>query len=132
MLDEQTLSTATAVEKTMYRALTELEELTQELAQAVDRRDQVTIRMFLSLRREQLNILNRQKTILRRQCAQLSPEDGELLRRLLWEKEPPACDGSQELVEQAARNRSLLERLIQADARASRRLGGAGSFYEKK
>ena len=63
MLSQEVLSAAAAVEKKMYLALCEVEELTMELAQAVDRRDQVSVRMFLSLRQEQVDHLQEQKAL---------------------------------------------------------------------
>lgn len=131
MLSAEMLSLVTAVEKSMYRSLTDLEELTQELSQAVDRGDRVSIQMFLSMRQEPLDQLLKQQAALRRQRAGLSPEDGRLLRALLEDTEPPACSGSEELVRQATRNRTLLERIIQTDRRISQRLGGSASFYAK-
>ena len=131
MLSQEVLSAAAAVEKKMYLALCEVEELTMELAQAVDRRDQVSVRMFLSLRQEQVDRLQEQKALLNKQCAQLPDQDGTLLNQLLNAKEPPPCAGAEELLRQVQRNRLLLERILRADRQASRRLGGAGSFYEK-
>lgn len=131
MLSAEMLSLVTAVEKSMYRSLTDLEELTQELSQAVDRGDRVSIQMFLSMRQEPLDQLLKQQAALRRQRVGLSPEDGRLLRALLEDTEPPACSGSEELVRQATRNRTLLERIIQTDRRISQRLGGSASFYAK-
>ena len=132
MLSQEVLSAAAAVEKKMYLALCEVEELTMELAQAVDRRDQVSVRMFLSLRQEQVDHLQEQKALLNKQCAQLPDQDETLLRQLLNAKEPPSCTGAEELLRQVQRNRLLLERILRADRQASRRLGGASSFYEKE
>lgn len=132
MLSEQTLSAAMAVEKKMYLALSEVEELTQELSQAVNRRDQVSVRMFLAMRQEQIDQLSEQKTLLRRQCARLPAAEGDLLRQLLNEREPPPCSGAEALIQQVARNRLLLDRVLRADRQVSRRLGGNASFYERE
>ena len=132
MVSKQALSTALAVEKKMYLALTEVEELTDELSQATQRRDQVSVRMFLSLRQEQIDQLTEYKALLRKQCDQLSPEDGALLGQILNNSQPPLCDGAEDLVRQVERNRVLLERILQVDRQVSRRLGGADSFYEKE
>lgn len=131
MLTAQVLSQATAVEKAMYRALTELEELTQELAEAVTRGDKVSIQMFLSMRRDPLNQMAQHQASLRRQYAALPGEDARLLRTLVESSSPPACDGSEELVRQAARNRTILERIVRADRKISQRLTGNASFYAK-
>ena len=133
MLSDQVLSTAAAVVKKMYMALMETEDLTQQLAQAVDRQDQVSVRMFLALRQEQIDILTQQKAILRRQCAQLPPSQAEFLREILGGGgTPPGDGGAEELVQQVKRTRALLERVLTMDRRVSQRLGGAGSFYSRK
>ena len=115
----------------MYRVLSELEELTQELSQAVNRGDKVSIQMFLSMRRDPLNQMARHQAALRRQYAGLPGKDARLLRALLEDPSPPACAGSEELVRQAARNRSILERIVRTDRQISQRLAGKSSFYTK-
>lgn len=132
MLSDQVLSTAVAVEKKIYMALMETEDLTQQLAQAVDRQDQISVRMFLALRQEQIDILTQQQAILRRQCAQLPPQQAELLREILGGHTPSDSIGAEELIRQVGRNRALLERVVGVDQRVSQRLGGAGSFYNRK
>lgn len=131
MLTEQVLSQATNVEKAMYRSLTELEELTRELSQAVSRGDKVSIRMFLSMRRDSLNQMARYQAVLRRQYAGLPAQDARLLRALAEDASPPACDGSEELVRQAERNRALLSRIVEVDRRISQHMAGRSSFYAK-
>lgn len=131
MITSQVLSRITAVEKEMYRTLTELEELTQELSQAVSRGDKVSIRMFLSMRRDPLNQMAQHQAAVRRQYAALPPEDARLLRVLLEDPSPPVCAGSEELVRQAARNRTILERIVKTDRKISQHLAGGASFYTK-
>lgn len=131
MLSDQDLSQATAEEKAMYRALSELEELTQELAEAVSRGDKVSIQMFLSMRRDPLNQVARHQASLRRQYAALPGEDARLLRTLVESSSPPACVGGEELIRQAARNRAILERIVRTDRQISQRLAGKASFYAK-
>lgn len=92
----------------MYRALSELEELTQELAQAADRGDKVSVQMSLAMRRDPLEQVARHQAALRRQYTALAPADARLLRALLEDPSPPAVSGAEALVRQAARNRALL------------------------
>ena len=132
MLTEQVLFQATNVEKTMYRSLTELEELTRELSQAVSRGDKVSIRMFLSMRRDSLNQIARYQAALRRLYIALPGQDARLLRALVEDASPPACAGGEELVCQAARNRALLSRIMEADKRISQHMAGRSSFYAKR
>lgn len=132
MLTPEHFSRAMATEKAMYRALTDLEELTGELAQAATRGDRVSLRMYLSLRQEPLEQLSQYKAALDRQCASLSEPDGRMLRDLLNQPSPPACPGSEELVRQVARTRALWERVVRADRQISLKLTGSSSFYNKE
>lgn len=133
MLSDQTLSTASAIQRKMYTSLTEVADLTDQLSQAVDRRDQVSVQMFLSMRQEEINQLSSYKAILQRQCAELPSEDGTLLHQLLTGKasQPPTSPAGQALVQQVAKNRALLDRVCRADQAVSRRLGGPTSYYAK-
>lgn len=133
MLSDQTLSTATAIQRKMYTSLTEVADLTDQLSQSVDRRDQVSVQMFLSMRQEEINQLTSCKAILQRQCAELPPEDGALLRQMLTGQvsQPPTSPAGQALLQQVERNRALLERIFRADQAVSRRLGGPTSYYSK-
>lgn len=133
MLSDQTLSTATAIQRKMYTSLTEVADLTDQLSQAVDRQDQVSVRMFLSMRQDEINQLTNCKAILQRQCAELPAEEGAQLRQILagtadW---APATQAGQILQHQVERNRALLKRVQQADQAVSRRLGGPTSYYAK-
>lgn len=131
MLSQQVLAAASAAEKQMYLALTEVEDLTQELAQAIDRQDQVSVRMFLSLRQEQIDKLTELQALLRRQCRQLPEDDAALLRGILSGTPPSPCPQAEDLLQQVKRNRILLERVCRADQQSSRRLCGNSSFYSK-
>lgn len=133
MLRDQTLAEALAIQRKMYASLTEVAELTDELSQAVDRRDQVSVRMFLAMRQEEIDRLLGHRAALRRQCAQLPPGDRTLLLQMLQGKESSGLISPdvQALERQAKNTRSLLERVCRADQAVSRRFGGPKSFYSK-
>lgn len=133
MLSEQTLSYACAVERQMHTSLIELDDLTSQLADAVSRQDQVSVRLFLSMRQEEIDRMLGYKAALRRHCAELPAQDGARLRLLLTGKpgdEPP--DKVQALLKQVNTNRNLLEKICRADQSVSRRFGGSASFYAGK
>lgn len=133
MLNDQHFSAASAVQRKMYVLLTEVSELTDELSQAVDRQDQVSVRMFLSMRQEALQRLADCQLTLRRQWEALPGEDGALLHQMLsgaFSGTPPSPAG-EALLGQIQRNRALLDRIRQADQAVSRRLSGKRSFYAK-
>ena len=129
MLSKQELDAALAAERAMYRALSEVQDITRELLDAVDRQDQVSVRLFLSMRQEQINQLRDQKELLKKQCGGLPKEEGDLLRQILSGKKPAGVEG-EALSLQVERNRALLERTLQADKALSRRLAGRASFYQ--
>lgn len=133
MLTEQSLSFACAIERQMYTCLSEIAELTDQLSDAVNRQDQVSVRMFLSMRQEEIDRMMGHRAALRRHCAELPAQDGARLRRLLagtvGDEPPPEA---QALLKQVSSNRKLLERICQADRSVSRRFGGSSSFYSDK
>lgn len=132
MLDEQALTQALAVLRKMYASLAEVAELTDEMSQAVDRQDQVSVRMLLSMRQEAIDRLLEHKAALNRQCVQLPAESGALLRRILAGKDcAPTTPTGKSLAQQVRNNRSLLERVRRVDQSVSRRFGGSSSFYAK-
>lgn len=132
MLTDQDFSRAMDVERAMYRALSELEELTQELAQAADRGDKVSVQMFLAMRRDPLEQMAQHQAALRRQYTALPAPDAQLLRALLEDPAPPAVSGAETLVRQATRNRTLLTRIIAADRTLNQKVAGRSSFYAKR
>lgn len=134
MIRDQDYAASTAIQRKMYTSLNEVAELTDELSQAVSRQDQVSVRMFLSMRLEEIQRLTSYQAMLNRQCAQLSPEDAKLLTQLnsgLFSGQAPT-PAAQALLKQAQRNRTVLERVRRADQAVSSRLGGSHSFYSKK
>ena len=134
MIRDQDYAASTAIQRKMYTSLNEVIELTDELSQAVSRQDQVSVRMFLSMRLEEIQRLTSYQAMLNRQCAQLSPEDAKLLTQLnsgLFSGQAPT-PAAQALLKQAQRNRTVLERVRQADQAVSSRVGGSHSFYSKK
>ena len=131
MLDERALSTALAVLRKAYMVLSEVRDLTEELNQAVQRQDQVSVQMFLRLRQEQINQLQEYKALLTKQCRELPEADGAALRGILEAQECTVSSG-QTLFHLAKQYRQLLERTIQADMVVNRRITGKKSFYAGK
>ena len=66
-------------EKRRYALLSELFDLTKQLAEAVDRDDEIATRMLLSMREEPLEKMRQVEENLTRQRASLSEEDGRRL-----------------------------------------------------
>ncbi|HIY73756.1 MAG TPA: hypothetical protein H9826_07265 [Candidatus Intestinimonas merdavium] len=130
-MDSQVIAAALATERKCYAALTEVMELTQDLSDAVQRQDQVTVQMFLSMRQEPINQLKEYRSLQRKRCASLPEEESAALWKVLTGKGADGTGQLQDLEKVVGQNQSLLERIQQADRQVSVRLGGKKSFYSK-
>ena len=131
-MNEQSVMTALALERKRYSALTEVMELTEELSQALQRQDQVSVQMFLRMRQEPVNQLREYQALERKQQAELSEEDAQELKGLLSGDGVGQTSQAQSLARLAGQNRNLLERVLRADQQISVKLGGKKSFYQQR
>ena len=129
-MNEQTITEAHGACRSMYTALTELLELTNELSEAIQRQDQVSVQLFLSMRQEPLDRLRVCDTRLRRLCSLLPPAEGAQLRQVL-NGQGGGTAATQGLERTVWQNRQLLEQITRIDERLNRRMGGKKSFYEQ-
>lgn len=134
MIPEQTVASALNLEKKMYAALSEVAELTGELSGAVNRQDQVSVQLFLTMRQDLIDQLLAHRASLRRLYRELPTQDGTLLRRILVGNPGKAelAPAEQTLLKQVNSNRTLLERICRVDQAVSQRFGGPNSFYAAK
>ena len=121
---------AQALEKRMNARLNESFDLTRQLAEAVDRGDQVAIQMELSMRREPLEELRLLRRSLEELRDALAPPDAarlaELLNGAAAEREAETA-----LANQVALNDRLLTRLLQMDKAVNQKFGRERSLYHK-
>lgn len=116
-------------EKRRYALLSELFDLTKQLAEAVDRNDEVTIQMLLSMREGPLAQMRQVEENLTRQRSSLSEEDGRRLKELLsgaqaQRQEENALSG------QVGTNRRLLGQLVELDKRVNKKVTREKSVYQ--
>ena len=116
-------------EKRRYALLSELFDLTKQLAEAVDRNDEVTIQMLLSMREGPLAQMRQVEENLTRQRSSLSEEDGRRLEELLsgaqaQRQEENALSG------QVGTNRRLLGQLVELDKRVNKKVTRETSVYQ--
>lgn len=121
----------TVLERKKYNYLGEVLDLTEQMAQTLDRNDQVSVRMLLAMRQDPILHLEEVSRTGKVRQESLSSEDQERVASLLAGAEPR---GSEErmFLEQAGKTRRLLERVVELDRRISLRLAGDHSFYKKK
>lgn len=121
----------TVLERKKYNCLLEVEDVTRQLAGALDRNDQVSAQMLVALRQDPLLQLEEVDLGEKQRMAALPEEDQARIRTLLREQ-AARYDGEGTFLEQAGKTRKLLERVIELDQRISLRLAGDHSFYSKK
>ncbi len=129
MLSENNYNAALNIQRKMYAALSELRDLTTELSSVANTRDEISMRMFLSMRQEQINLLKEYEKISDKQCRELKGQDGEDLKQIL-KTGTADLPQAQALAQQVKRNKDLLFRLQEQDRQISKRIAGPKSIYK--
>ncbi len=121
----------TVLERKKYNLLSEVLDLSRQMGEALDRNDDVSVRMLVAMRQEPILRLEEVRQSGAAGLEGLSPEDRERVRAL---REGAAPQGAEEetYCAQAGSARRLLERVVELDRRLSRRLAGDDSFYTKE
>lgn len=129
-MTEEALSVLLELEKRCYHKLVEAIDLTRDLSEAVDRNDQVSLGLFLSLRQKALLEMQEIRSLMQLKRLELDPSEVEAFDRLLA-GETAESPLEQPLVEQIAANRRLLGQLEAMDRRVNEKLCGEHSFYQR-
>lgn len=119
------------LERKKYNCLSEVWDLSQQMGQALDRSDNVSVRLLIAMREEPLLQLQELKQAAEDKAGSLPPEDRE---RVLALGRGASPQGEEEAAycNQASAARRLLERIVELDERLNRRLAGENSYYAKK
>ena len=120
----------TVLERKKYNYLVELQDLTGQLAENLDRNDQVSVRMLVAMRQDPVRLLAEVDNSGKIRLAALSEEDRRRAGELLKEGQP-RDDGERIFLEQAQKTRRLVEQVVAMDRRVSMKMAGENSFYHK-
>ena len=120
----------TVLERKKYNYLVELQDLTGQLAENLDRNDQVSVRMLVAMRQDPVRLLAEVDNSGKIRLAALSEEDRRRAGELLKEGQP-RDDGERIFLEQAQKTRRLLEQVVAMDRRVSMKMAGENSFCHK-
>lgn len=118
------------LERKKYNCLSEVMDESQQMAEALDRNDEVSVRMLLALRQEPILRLAELKQAIQTKRESLTPEERERISQLDAGASPRE-EGEEGYAKQAGIARRLLERVVELDRRISLRLAGENSFYKK-
>ena len=120
----------TVLERQKYNHLSELMDLTRQLGEAIDRGDEVSVRILVSMRNDPLVGLEELKKATQLRTEALSREERERVEELNSGASPE--DENETLyANQAGSARRLWERVVELDQRLNRRMAGDDSFYAK-
>ena len=120
----------TVLERQKYNHLSELMDLTRQLGEAIDRGDEVSVRILVSMRNDPLVGLEELKKATQLRTEALSREERERVEELNSGASPE--DENEILyVNQAGSARRLWERVVELDQRLNRRMAGDDSFSAK-
>lgn len=127
-MEASTLLDAQVQTKRIYGLLNEVMELSHQMAEAVDRNDQVAIQMLVSMREEPVRKLRQARQALEEQRDALEPEAARRLSQLL-NGEAANTEAEEPLAAQVGTNRRLLEQLLDLDRVLNRKLTREESIY---
>lgn len=125
-MTEKTVMDALVQMKRTGNLLNELEDLTRQLGQAIDRNDQVSMQMLVAMREEPLGKLQAADQAVREQLEALHDREEAVDLAALLNGGPPPQPGErvqQLLCEQVAANRRRLSQIIELDKVLNQRLG---------
>ena len=120
-MEASTLLDAHVQAKRIYNLLNEVMDVSRQMAEAMDRDDQVAIQMLVSMREEPVHRLRQARRALKEQREALEPEAALRLTQLL-NGEEAETEAEAPLAAQIGANRRLLEQVLELDRVLNRKL----------
>ena len=128
-MEASTLLDAHVQAKRIYNLLNEVMDVSRQMAEAMDRDDQVAIQMLVSMREEPVHRLRQARRALKEQRDALEPEAALRLTQLL-NGEEAETEAEAPLAAQVGANRRLLEQVLELDRVLNRKLTREKSIYK--
>ena len=128
-MEASTLLDAHVQAKRIYNLLNEVMDVSRQMAEAMDRDDQVAIQMLVSMREEPVHRLRQARRALKEQRDALEPEAALRLTQLL-NGEEAETEAEAPLAAQIGANRRLLEQVLELDRVLNRKLTREESIYQ--
>jgi GTP cyclohydrolase III len=128
-MDQHCVMDALILSKRVGNLLHETLGLSEQLGEALDRNDKVTVQMLISMRAEPIEQLKTADRALQELQKSISnPEDRQHLSALLNGKDPED-DAERLLTVQSESNARQLKRVLELDQRLNRAIARDMSFY---
>lgn len=111
--------------------LTEALDITNQMAEAVDRQDQISVQLLVSMRQEPIAHMEEIKQNTDYCLDKIPLADAAYLKELLEGNEAVAREETDRmLAAQSAVNSRLLQRVLELDRRVNQKLAGKESVYQ--
>ena len=133
-MTEKTVMDALVQMKRTGNLLNELEDLTRQMGEAIDRNDQVSLEMLIAMREEPLGKLQEADQAVRDQLELLTDKfEAAQLASMLGGGLPADPDErvQRQLCEQVAANNRRLKRIVELDRQLNERLARENSVYRR-
>ena len=133
-MTKKTVMDALVQMKRTGNLLNELEDITKQMGQAIERNDQVSLQMLIAMREEPLGKLQAADQAIRDQLELLEDKMEAAQLASMLNGGLPADPGEQvqqQLCEQVASNNRRLKQIIELDQQLSKRLGREESAYRQ-
>lgn len=132
-MDEKTVMDALVQMKRIGNLLNEVEDLTQQLGQSIDRNDQVSTSMLIGMRAEPLAKLQAADHAVREQLEAINdPDTAAALSSMLNGEGPVQANDRTHvmLCEQVASNKRRLKQIMEVDRVLNQRMARGRSAYQ--
>ena len=131
MEEKELLQQIAVLAQKRYNGLNEIENVTNQLQDALHYNDVVTIRMLIRMRQQAMDEIDHFDRQRKELMEQLTPEQREELKH--GEAQHFAEGGAfvQKIAEIQQKSQALLKRLIAQDERVNRKLAGDKSYYNQ-
>lgn len=127
-MEQTTILDAHVQVRRMYNLLTEVQDLTIQMAQSLDRNDAVATQMLLEMREEPLRKMTYARESLLRQVEELNQEDSIRLRSIL-NGGAAISPEEKRLADQVAMNSRLMEQVTTLDRQVNQKITRDQSIY---
>ena len=107
--------------------LNEMEDLTKQIAESIDRNDRVSMEMLVAMREEPLGKLHEADRILREQLADMPDREGAAQLAAMLNGAAPSQEGDlpKMLCEQVNQNKRRLEQVVAINQRINQKVAGS-------
>ncbi|MCI8828798.1 MAG: DNA replication initiation control protein YabA [Ruminiclostridium sp.] len=126
-MEEKSIMDALVLMKRTGNLLNEMEDLTKQIAESIDRNDRVSMEMLVAMREEPLGKLHEADRILREQLADMPDREGAAQLAAMLNGAAPSQEGDlpKMLCEQVNQNKRRLEQVVAMNQRINQKVAGS-------